>query len=310
VVSLNITTSTDPVNFNVSYAYSTRSTDLSTNLTTNRSKFSSSFEHTLLDVGKTVYIYVICEIANLELDASFIGTANWELIDKNEFEGDYEVIGNYAEIKSGDYVRSAIMGSETIISSRLNQTVQTITFGSLSDYQSVISGITNDTEQDYMMSYDGGVNTIDISANNDNNVVVYRVANGGYYDVYILVTEPDAKIRFNTDSSEMFAKLCELNSINFANIVDTSRVTNMSCMFDMSSNLTTLDLSGWDISNVTDMSYMFDGCSGLTAIYVGSGWSTAKVTSGTDMFYNCTSLPNFNSSYTDHTYCSRYMTLV
>ena len=92
----------------------------------------------------------------------------------------------------------------------------------------------------------------------------------------------------------------------------TSNVTNMNQMFNSCRGLTSVgNLSGWDTSNVTDMSYMFSICSSLTSIKVSSTkWSTAKVTSGDRMFYDCTALPNYDSSYVDHTYCSRYMTFV
>jgi len=288
VVSLNITTTTDPVNFNVSYAYSTNDTDLSTNLTSNRSKFSSTFTAKELKSGSTAYIYVLCEIANLELDASFIGTANWELIDAN----DYEI--PTAEIKSGKYVNSAIKGyanTDTKYNTS-NTDVQSITFGNLSDYSTIVSSVAT---------------PIDISANNDGSVKVYRVGSSTY-DVYVLATEPNTKIKFNSNSSSMFYKCSGLSELDVSNF-DTSSVTDMSYMFYECSGLSTLDLSNFDTSNVTTMSFMFGYCSGLETIYRGSKWSTSKVTSGTYMFYNCKSLPNYSGSYITHAYCSRYMTL-
>ena len=41
---------------------------------------------------------------------------------------------------------------------------------------------------------------------------------------------------------------------------DTSKITDMSNMFDGCSSLESLDLSGFDTSRVTDMSGMFDDC--------------------------------------------------
>ena len=37
-------------------------------------------------------------------------------------------------------------------------------------------------------------------------------------------------------------------------------------MFDACTRLTTLDLSNWDTSKVTDMSHMFEDCTSLTTI--------------------------------------------
>ena len=47
---------------------------------------------------------------------------------------------------------------------------------------------------------------------------------------------------------------------------NTSNVTDMSCMFDGCSGLTSLDLSGWNTSKVTRMNSMFSGCSKLKTI--------------------------------------------
>ena len=60
------------------------------------------------------------------------------------------------------------------------------------------------------------------------------------------------------------------NHNDFTNLifkdVDTSNVTNMGGMFYRCSNLTYLNLSGWNISNVTSMGWMFGGCNSLKTI--------------------------------------------
>ena len=68
---------------------------------------------------------------------------------------------------------------------------------------------------------------------------------------------------------------------------------NASAMFSECSNLTTLDLSGFDTSNVVDMSQMFYGCSGLTTLDV-TGWDTSKVTNMSGMFFHCSGLTTLN----------------
>ena len=65
-----------------------------------------------------------------------------------------------------------------------------------------------------------------------------------------------------------------------------------------------LDLSGWDTSKVTNMNCMFNSCQKLKTIYVGSGWNTSNVISSSKMFYGCTSLAGqsgatYNSSKVD-----------
>lgn len=54
--------------------------------------------------------------------------------------------------------------------------------------------------------------------------------------------------------------------------------------------LSTLNLTRFNTSKVTDMSYMFNGCNNLTTIYASSRWSVASVTASTDMFTGCTNL--------------------
>lgn len=64
---------------------------------------------------------------------------------------------------------------------------------------------------------------------------------------------------------------CEAaTSIDFGDGFNTSRVRNMSEMFNHCSNLTSLNLSSFDISNVTFMNEMFMDCSGLASIVFSS----------------------------------------
>ena len=121
----------------------------------------------------------------------------------------------------------------------------------------------------------------------------------GWFDAtektYYISTQSDHKIIFNEDSSGMFnsstySLYCE--SIAFDNI-DTSHVKNMSNMFNLCSQLKTLDLSNFDTSSVTDMSNMFSYCTSLTELDISS-FNTVNVTNMTKMFYNCSSL---NSIY-------------
>ncbi|MBQ3307082.1 MAG: BspA family leucine-rich repeat surface protein [Bacilli bacterium] len=79
---------------------------------------------------------------------------------------------------------------------------------------------------------------------------------------------------------------------------DTSKVTNMSYMFQGLSSLTTLDLSNFDTSNVTNMEAMFYGCSGLTEINV-TNFDTSNVTNMPAMFLNCNSLTDIDVSNFD-----------
>lgn len=66
--------------------------------------------------------------------------------------------------------------------------------------------------------------------------------------------------------------------------IDTSNVTDMTCMFQVCQSLKSLDLSNFNTSNVTNMSRMFNDCSKLNKLYLSSG------------FFNSTSLTTYDFS--------------
>lgn len=109
-----------------------------------------------------------------------------------------------------------------------------------------------------------------------------------------------------TNMAGMFVGCSELTTLDLSGF-DTQNVTNMAGMFYGSNALTSLDLSGWDTQNVTDMRQMFYNCSSLTTIYVSDGWTTDAVTASENMFTGCTSLvgnegTTFNINHTDKIY--------
>ena len=61
----------------------------------------------------------------------------------------------------------------------------------------------------------------------------------------------------------MFYYCSSLTNLDLSSF-NTSKVTNMYCMFSDCSSLTSLDLSSFDTSNVTNMDHMFWYCSKLT----------------------------------------------
>ena len=68
-------------------------------------------------------------------------------------------------------------------------------------------------------------------------------------------------------------------------------------MFSGCSNLTSVDVSGFDTRNVTDMGTMFYNCSNLTSVDV-SGFDTGNVEASMyGMFFNCRSLTNVDVSH-------------
>lgn len=94
-------------------------------------------------------------------------------------------------------------------------------------------------------------------------------------------------------------KYCtQLAEIEGIENLKTDNVTTMAQMFSDCSNLTQLDVSGFNTGNVTTMSNMFYRCSGLTQLDV-SGFKTENVTTMSLMFYGCSGLTQLDlSSFT------------
>ena len=94
-----------------------------------------------------------------------------------------------------------------------------------------------------------------------------------------------------------FNKLKQIEGIENLN---TENVTNMSCMFQGCSSLTSLDVTHFNTGNVTSMYHMFTLCSNLAELDV-THFNTEKVTDMFSMFSSCKGLisldvTNFNTA--------------
>ena len=74
------------------------------------------------------------------------------------------------------------------------------------------------------------------------------------------------------------------------NDIDTSRITDMSSLFQFFNNIQDIDISGWDVSKVKDMNNMFLDCRKFNCDL--SKWDVSSVEDMSNMFFNC---KNFNS---------------
>ena len=101
-----------------------------------------------------------------------------------------------------------------------------------------------------------------------------------------------------TSTRYWFSTCKNLGSIIGLEYLNTSEVTDMTCMFFGCQALTDLDLSTFDTGNVEDMSAMFSSCKNLNTINV-SGWKTDKVKSMQNMFNYCSSLESLDLSSFD-----------
>ena len=96
-----------------------------------------------------------------------------------------------------------------------------------------------------------------------------------------------------TSTAFWFYFHANLSSITGIGNLKTDNVTNMVCMFQGCSGLTSLDVTGFKTDNVTDMLAMFAGCSGLTSLDV-TGFKTDNVTDMYSMFSNCSGLTSLD----------------
>ena len=114
-----------------------------------------------------------------------------------------------------------------------------------------------------------------------------------------------------TDMSCMFNACSKLTSLDLGHF-DTSNVISMEQMFAESTELTILDLSSFNTAKVEHMGYMFwsgeySGPMKLKKIYVGEGWSITDGNHSTKMFNYCTSLvggngTTYSADHVDYTY--------
>ena len=94
--------------------------------------------------------------------------------------------------------------------------------------------------------------------------------------------------------SYMFYCMSNLTTLNLSGF-DTLNVTDMQSMFFNMSSLTSLDLSSFNTSNVTNMDSMFTNVFSLASLNL-SGFDTSNVTDMGSMFANMSSLTSLDLS--------------
>ena len=100
-----------------------------------------------------------------------------------------------------------------------------------------------------------------------------------------------------TSTINMFHYCKNLTSIDLSNF-DISSVIDMSYMFFNCTSLKSIDLSNFDTSSVINMSYMFGLCTSLTTIDL-SNFNTSNVTDMSSMFVDCFDLVTLDISNFD-----------
>ena len=160
---------------------------------------------------------------------------------------------------------------------------------------------------------DGSIMAYALDTDSNSKYEIYIGQNGGvranydstklfnYYSDLIYVDLSNLKTDDVRIMAFMFQKCEQLQTIVGLENFNTSKVTDMSAIFNECSSLTSIDVSHFDTKNVTDMSWMFSGCSSLTSIDV-SHFDTKNVTDMYSLFSTCkqlrtlVGLENFNTS--------------
>ena len=94
----------------------------------------------------------------------------------------------------------------------------------------------------------------------------------------------------NEELKDIIEKLVDeqsMEDIINLNSIDTSKITDMSDLFEDMEGLIKIDMSGWDVSKVEDMGSMFKGCINLEKIIGIEDWDVSNVTNMLQMFYDC-----------------------
>ncbi len=141
-------------------------------------------------------------------------------------------------------------------------------------------------------------------ASNPSNIYSSKYMFNGYassncQNILSIVFSKNINTSNVTNLSCMFQKCSKLRSISNLKYLDISNVTNMNYIFAECPSLTSLDLSGWDTSNVTSMYWMFSNCDQLSQIIGLETFNTSNVTNMGYMFSYCKKLSSLNLSSWD-----------
>ena len=161
-------------------------------------------------------------------------------------------------------------------------------------YRSKITSVT--TKKDNIVP-STATESWDISEAGDSSVMAYVEDDGTGNGTYKVTIGGKGGIIANESMIGYFSGFSKMTSIDLS-ALDTSKVTDMSLMFDDCRSLTSLDVSNFDTSQVTDMWTMFAGCMSLTSLDV-SNFDTSEVTDMSLMFFECSRLTSLDVSNFD-----------
>ena len=151
------------------------------------------------------------------------------------------------------------------------------------------------TNMMYMFQACTALSTLDVSSFDTSNVesmygMFLTTLDYGVMSLQTIVGIEKFDTSKVTDMTYMFQYCSNLTNLDLSKW-NVSRVSNMQGIFINNSSLVSIDMSGWDTSSVNNMRSMFNGCSGLTSLDLSS-FNTSSVNDMRYMFSSCTSLRN------------------
>ena len=137
-----------------------------------------------------------------------------------------------------------------------------------------------------LSQYTYGVDKWDVSLAQDESAIAWM-------DGSTLFIGSLTEMVSNADLSNMFKGFTNVTTITFANLLNTTNITDMKEMFADCTQLTTIDTKSLNTKNVTNMAGLFKNCYMLSKVDI-STWGTTKVTDMSSMFENCQKLESLD----------------
>ena len=158
-----------------------------------------------------------------------------------------------------------------------------------------INGMSSLLDTGYMLKDHSLLTSVDLSSFDSSNL-----ENVGGMFMNCTSLETVNLSGFNTSNLKslyaLFYACTKLKTIINIENINTSSVINLQSLFWNCGELTSLDLSKWDVSKVTHMNSMFAYCGNLTSVNL-SNWITTSLKSVGSMFLSCRKLTNVNINH-------------
>ena len=238
----------------------------------------------------TIYWYWDGNVSN-ENDTSFIGeniSANLVIESK---------VLNGAEMKNGASSEEGANGGTEFWNDTYRPYIRMISFvNNLSNKPSSCTeenlcfDISNSSTQEkrvYGYLLDSGLTVTETDSSTSTSV------EKKLYNLYIA---SDTEIIAPVNCRGLFAYFSNLETINFNDNFNTTKVTCMTYMFYQCKSLINVDLSSFNTSNVISMSGMFEGCNSLISLDLSS-FDTSNVTNMRYTFGACYSLTSLDLTH-------------